>query len=73
MECTRCGTDTTRPPLSYDTISSPDPLRDFEDTNGVIWLCDQCIEDFKEFLEGDTTLELSGDVERIGVGDVDGA
>lgn len=56
-DCTRCGTPTERPALSYDTIQKVDPLKGFtdirgEETNGVIWLCDQCIEDFKGFLIG---------------------
>lgn len=57
MDCIRCGTPTERPPFSYDTIQKTDPLKNFTDiegreVNGVIWLCDGCIEDLKDFLLG---------------------
>lgn len=68
-ECTRCGTETNRPALSYDIIRSPDPLKDFKDTNGVVWLCDSCIDDFKEFL-ADPEEPLAGDVITTIDGDV---
>lgn len=56
-DCTRCGTPTSRPALSYSVGREVDPLKDFvsrfdEETNGVIWLCDGCIEAFKSFLIG---------------------
>lgn len=61
--CTRCGTPTNRPALGYSTIQKTDPLKDFtdrhgEDVNGVIYLCDSCIIDLKNFLLGKEIAEI---------------
>jgi len=63
-DCTRCGTPTSRPALSYDDPMSPDPLKDFHDidespVNGTVWLCDGCISEFKDFLLGKEIEEVT--------------
>lgn len=42
-ECIKCGRETERPPLSFDTLREVDPLE--EDHNGIVWLCDEHIEE----------------------------
>lgn len=46
-DCNKCGRRTNNPPISGDHMRSPDPLGDF---NGVIWLCDEHLEEFVEWL-----------------------
>jgi len=48
-ECTRCGTDTTR-----NALTSEAPVENSE--NGVVWLCDSCMDEFNEWLDGSDEL-----------------
>lgn len=54
-ECTRCGTQTNNPALDGTGIQSTGIL-EVDDYNGVVWLCDGCGEEFREWLSEEEML-----------------
>lgn len=69
-DCTRCGTQTNNSALQGGGVDGKTgPLDDYQDSNGIVWLCDSCREELHEFLDDDPSEEgefltsLAGSVE----------
>jgi hypothetical protein len=54
-ECTRCGRQTEQSAIAQTNVRGPTALEEF---NNVLWLCDGCLSEFKDWVRGDNE-ELS--------------